>query len=124
MRLVLTASFLTSLMLSSTAMAKAPDADNTAQNKNSTRKEAVTAEKQDNKKSDVESLAAIRKAIVAKDGLSMNAKNVKILYSKGVCTLRGPVDSADEKNTVESVVKSCDCVTSVKNLLTVTAKSK
>ncbi len=101
---------------------KAPKADNTAQNKGATRKDAVTAEKQSNKKSDVKALAEIRKSIMADKDLSMDAKNIKILFSKGLVTLRGAVDSAEEKARVEELAKGCSCVTSVKNMLTVAAK--
>jgi len=102
----------------------APEADNSAQNVGATRKDAVTAEKQNNVKSNVETLAAIRKAIVDQDGLSMNAKNAKILFSKGLVTLKGPVDSESEKAKVEEIAKSCSAVTSVKNMLTVAPKKQ
>jgi len=101
---------------------EAPKADNSAQNVGATREEAVTAEKQDNRKSNVEALAEIRKAIVGEDGLSVNAKNAKILFSKGLVTLKGPVDSEAEKSRVEELAKSCSAVTSVKNMLTVAPK--
>jgi hyperosmotically inducible periplasmic protein len=81
--------------------------------------EAVTAEKQDNKKSDVEALAQIRKTIVDDNSLSMNAKNAKILFKNGLVTLKGPVDSEAEKSRVEELAKSCSSVSSVKNLLTI-----
>jgi osmotically-inducible protein OsmY len=100
-----------------------PKADNTAQNKGATRKDAVTAEKQGNQKSKVAVLAEVRKAIVAEKELSMDAKNVKILFSNGLVTLRGPVDSEAEKTKVEEIAKGCSGVTSVKNLITVAAKS-
>lgn len=110
------------LSIGSAAYAKeAPKADNTAQNKGATQEEAVTADKQSNKKNDVESLAAVRKAVMDSD-LSMDAKNCKILFSKGVVTLRGAVDSEEEKAKVESIAKGCSCVTSVKNLLTIAKK--
>lgn len=101
---------------------KAPKADNTAQNKGATQDEAVTADKQSNKKSDVEALAEIRKAVVADNDLSTDAKNVKILYSKGKVTLRGPVVSESEKTRVEELAKSFSFVSSVKNMITVAAK--
>jgi len=101
---------------------EAPKADNTAQNKGATEKNAVTSEKQKSHKDQVTVLAEIRRSIVAEKGLSMDAKNIKILYSKGLVTLRGPVDSEEEKTTVENLVKRCDAVGSVKNLLTVSAK--
>jgi hyperosmotically inducible protein len=100
----------------------APKADDTAQNKGATEKDAVTADKQKNGKDDVKSLAAIRKTIIDDKDLSSNAKNVKILFSNGCATLRGPVESDAEKARVEELTKSCSCVTSVKNLLTVAPK--
>ncbi len=111
------------LSLGSNAFAKAPKADNTAQNRGATSKDAVTADKQGNSKDEVTVLADVRKSIMADKDLSMDAKNVKILYSKGRVTLRGPVDSADEKAKVEELAKACDGVTAVKNLLTIAAKA-
>ncbi len=104
------------------AQAEGPKADNTAQNRGATEKNAVTAEKQKSNKDQVNVLAEIRRNIVNAPGLSMDAKNVKILYSKGLVTIRGPVDSADEKATVEDLVKKCDAVGHVKNLLTIANK--
>ncbi|HEY9774812.1 MAG TPA: BON domain-containing protein [Planktothrix sp.] len=111
------------LSVGNAAFGKAPKADNTAQNQGSTQSDAVTAEKQGNKKSEVTVLAGVRKSIMADKDLSMDAKNVKILYSKGLVTLRGPVDSAEEKSKVEEIAKGCDGVTAVKNLLSVAVKS-
>ncbi len=113
------------LLTLSTNVALAKDAtkaDNSEQNKGAARQDAVTAEKQGNEKSDVEALAEIRKAIVGTDGLSMDAKNAKILYSKGRVTLKGPVTSEDEKSKLEELAKACAGVTSVKNMLTIAPK--
>ena len=103
---------------------EAPKADNSAQNVGAERRDAVTAEKQDNKKSNVEILAQIRKTIVDDNGLSINAKNAKILFKDGLVTLKGPVDSDSEKARVEELAKICSSVSSVKNLLTVSAKKQ
>lgn len=106
------------------AIAKeAPKADNTAQNQGATRNDAVTPQKQGNSKSDVTVLAEVRKSVMAEKELSMDAKNVKILYSKGLVTLRGPVDSEEEKTKVQDLAKACSGVTSVKNMLTVAPKA-
>jgi len=105
------------------SLADAPKADNTAQNRGATRQDATTAEKQKNDKSDVSVLAELRKSIMAQQDLSMDAKNVKILYSKGRVTLRGPVDSADEKTKVEELAKGCGGVTSVKSMLSISPKA-
>jgi len=114
------------LLLSLNAVAvnakDAPQADNSAQNAGAERRDAVTAEKQNNKKSNVQVLAQIRKSIVDDNGLSMNAKNAKILFKDGLVTLKGPVDSDSEKARVEELAKSCSSVSSVKNMLTVAPK--
>ncbi len=99
-----------------------PNADNTAQNENALKRGVPTAEKQGNRKSDVKALARIRRRIVRENGLSMNAKNAKILFKQGAVTLTGPVDSDAERAHVESVVKSTGGVTSVDNQLTVAPK--
>jgi len=103
---------------------EAPKADNSAQNVGAERRDAVTAEKQDNKRRNVEILAQIRKTIVADNGLSISAKNAKILFKDGLVTLKGPVDSDLEKARLEELAKSCSSVSSVKNLLTVSAKKQ
>lgn len=100
-----------------------PKADNSAQNKGSARKNAITAEKQGNSKDEITVLAAVRKSVEAEKGLSMNAKNVKILFSFGVVTLRGPVDSEAEKSRIEALAKSCAGVNSVNNLITIAEKA-
>ncbi len=116
------AAIISLIAFNNAALAEGPKADNSAQNKGATEKNAVTAEKQKSPKDQVTVLAEIRKGIVNDSELSMNAKNVKILYSKGIVTLRGPVDSDAEKAAVEADVKKCDAVGSIKNLLTVAPK--
>ncbi|MDR3615077.1 MAG: BON domain-containing protein [Candidatus Obscuribacterales bacterium] len=116
------AATLSLVALNTAALAAAPKADNSAQNKGATEKNAVTAEKQKSPKDQVTVLAEIRKNIVDDSTLSMNAKNVKILYAKGIVTLRGPVESDAEKTAIEADVKKCDAVGSIKNLLTVALK--
>jgi len=53
------------------------------------------------KRTDLDVTRQIRKAVVADDSLSMNAKNVKIIVADHTVTLRGPVASADERRTIE-----------------------
>jgi len=100
-----------------------PKADNSAQNKGALREDAITAEKQGNARGDIKVLARVRKSIVAEKGLSMNAKNVKILFNGGVITLKGPVDSDAEKSRVEELAKTCNGVTEVTNMITVADKA-
>ena len=43
---------------------------------------------------------------MASDGLSMDAKNVKVVTNQGVVTLRGPVKNDAERATVEQIAKN------------------
>ncbi|HYE63263.1 MAG TPA: BON domain-containing protein [Phycisphaerales bacterium] len=73
-----------------------------------------------NDREDVELAAAIRRAIVQDDALSMNAKNCKIIAEKGgVVTLRGVVDTQAEKDAVEQKARQVTGVRSVTNNLEV-----
>ena len=94
------------------------DADNTAKNADvNTPTETPTAQSESGP--DIEISAAIRKAVVEDKALSVNAHNVKIVTSGGVVTLRGPVKSDAEKQSIESKAKQVAGVTSVNNLLEV-----
>jgi osmotically-inducible protein OsmY len=43
---------------------------------------------------------------MADESLSTNAKNVKIITANGVVTLRGPVNTPQEKATIEAKAQS------------------
>lgn len=79
--------------------------DNTAQNYGDARKESPTPQVQSGKKSDIDTVQSIRKALVNDKSLSTNAKNVKVVVINGTVTLRGVVDSATEKTKVASAAK-------------------
>jgi sporulation protein YlmC with PRC-barrel domain len=79
------------------------EADNSARNRD---RNAKTAENQGNSQSDIEITRDIRKAIIAKDGFSMNAQNVKIITENGEVTLKGPVNSQWEKKEIEDLAAS------------------
>jgi osmotically-inducible protein OsmY len=51
--------------------------------------------------------------------MSANARNVKVVTISGVVTLRGPVQSEDEKSSIERKAKAAGGVTSVDNQLEV-----
>lgn len=87
------------------AKAEAKQPDNTGKNVRDRNDATVTADEQSNDKKDVDTTAAIRKAVVGKNGMSVNGQNVKIITNSGVVTLRGPVDSAAEKQTIENLAK-------------------
>ena len=63
--------------------------------------------------------AEIRRSITSESGMSLNARNVKIITNGGVVTLRGPVNTQAEKDAIEAKAKAVAGVTSVDNQLEV-----
>jgi hyperosmotically inducible protein len=80
-------------------------ATNTATNARDRDGKTATPPDQSNSTTDVELAASIRKALVADDSLSTNAKNVKIVTENGGVTLRGPVNDGRERETVVRLAK-------------------
>jgi osmotically-inducible protein OsmY len=95
------------------------DAENTARNARDAQGDMKTVFDQGNSAADRNITANIRKSIVDDDSLSTNAHNIKIITNAGVVTLRGPVDSAAEKATVETKAKQVAGVTRVDSQLEV-----
>lgn len=85
----------------------------------------MTADQQSDRKMDMAITRKVRKAVIADKSLSTYAHNVKIITRHGIVTLKGPVKSEDEKQTVankaETVVGSGD---KVRNELTVDTSGK
>jgi len=81
------------------------DADNSARNERDRSGETVTSFDQSNEQADLDVVQAIRKAIVAHDSLSVNAKNVKIVTDATRVVLRGPVKSEEEKTVIDQLAK-------------------
>jgi hyperosmotically inducible periplasmic protein len=75
-------------------------ADNTARNVLDRDARTVNPADQGNSMNDIEASAQIRREITAAENLSVNAKNVKIITNKGLVTLRGPVETAEEKKRI------------------------
>jgi hyperosmotically inducible protein len=61
----------------------------------------------------------IRKAVVADDSLSTLAKNIKIITVDRVVTLRGPVQSPQEKERIEAKAQQIAGVDKIDNQLEV-----
>ena len=80
-----------------------PAVDNSAKNERDASGDTKTSGDQSNKPEDIKITAAIRRAIVADDSLTMTASNVKIITADGVVTLRGPVKTAAEKTKIASI---------------------
>jgi hyperosmotically inducible periplasmic protein len=93
--------------------------DNTGVNKRDQNNNTLTPIDQSNKQSDLDITQAIRKAVIAKDGFSFNAKNVKIITVSGKVTLRGPVSSAAERTSIANIAKQTAGVVNVDDQLEV-----
>jgi len=78
-----------------------------------------TADQQKMNSSDQEITRKIREAIHDDDSLSMYAHNIKIITQDGKVTLRGPVKSMQEKNTVEAKAAAVAGQDNVTNEITV-----
>ena len=98
---------LSALAVSAMAQDASPAAaDNTANNRRDRSGETQTSGDQSNDSAATQATAAIRRAVVADDSLSMTAKNIKIITAGDTITLRGPVQSAEEKTKIEQLAQS------------------
>jgi osmotically-inducible protein OsmY len=79
------------------------DADNTRINVRDRQEQTLTPLNQGNSKADVATTAQIRKEILATKNMSVNAQNVKIITIDGQVTLRGPVNTAEEKRLIREI---------------------
>ena len=117
-KITLTLLFASACTLSAIAEEKAA-ADNTAKNERDASGETKTSGDQSNSPEDIKITAAIRRAVVADKSLSMTATNVKIITVNGMVTLRGPVNSAEEKATIARLAKSAAGEAKIDNQLEV-----
>jgi hyperosmotically inducible protein len=100
------------------------EADNTKRNSSEQNKNTDTAEKQSNSKDDLALTQKVRQAVMKDGSLSMNAKNVKIIAQDGKITLKGPVDSQQEKDTIGTQAGEIAGKDKVDNQLEVKAEKK
>jgi hyperosmotically inducible periplasmic protein len=101
-----------------------PAPDNSKVNTRDRKPSAVTADQQKNDKTDLEITKEIRKALVADKSLSTYAHNVKIVTRNGKVTLKGPVRSADEKQTVEAKAAEVAGAANITNQISVAPKKQ
>jgi len=95
--------------------------DNTETNKNN----RPTADQQKETKTDRELAQKIRKSITSDKSLSTYAHNVKVIVQDGVVTLKGPVRTDAEVQSVEAKAKQVAGASTVHNEMTVApAKDK
>jgi osmotically-inducible protein OsmY len=90
------------LALSIVSVAAQTPADNTKVNTRDRAKGAVTADQQQENANDRDLAQKIRRALLQDKSLSSYAHNVKVIAQGGQVTLKGPVRSEQEKQTVEA----------------------
>ena len=95
----------------------AVEPDNSGRNVRDRDNQTKTSEDQAENEADRTISQSIRAAITADDSLSTNGKNVKIITSDGMVTLRGPVKSDKEKAEIEAKAKQIAGVKKVDNQL-------
>src|SRR5438045_821722 len=93
--------------------------DNSATNKGDRGAGTVTADQQKNDKTDLATSRNIRRAIMGDKSLSTYAHNIKIVTQQGKVTLRGPVRTAAEKETVQAKAAEIAGAANVTNAVTV-----
>lgn len=62
--------------------------------------DGMTAGDQSNKPADLETVKMIRRELMKDDSLSTKAKNVKVIVANNGVTLKGPVNTAAERETI------------------------
>lgn len=81
------------------------DADNTSRNVRDRQSDRLSPLDQGKSESDVETTRQIRQQINDRDTLSVNGKNVKVITVNGRVTLRGPVNSEEERAWIVDLAK-------------------
>lgn len=98
---------------------QASQPDNTRVNERDRNGDSLTPIDQGNSEADRRMTQQIRQALMNTSGLSFNAKNVKIITLNGKVTLRGTVNSEQERNTVDGAARKIAGTDQIDDLLEV-----
>lgn len=93
--------------------------DNTKVNKRDTNSLALTPMDQKENETDLKITQQIRQAVMADGSLSFTAKNVKIITQNGKVTLRGPVNTSQERSAIEAAARKVAGTAQVDNQIEV-----
>jgi hyperosmotically inducible periplasmic protein len=93
--------------------------DNTGRNVRDRGGDTLTPGDQSESQADRTLTQQIRKAVVADESLSITAKNIKIITTNGVVTLRGPVKDSLEKENIEAKAQQIAGTSKIDNQLEV-----
>jgi hyperosmotically inducible periplasmic protein len=104
-----------------TATNKPTSTDNSSINQRDKADSAKTPMDQYENQKDVDITAKIRRQVVDTK-MSTNAQNVKIMTQNGKVTLRGPVESADERNQIVKIAHNVAGEKNVDNKLDITTR--
>lgn len=108
-----------SLWSFSVAQDKAREPDNSGKNERDRKDATLTPGDQSNSPADLKTTQSIRRAVMDDKSLTMTAKNVKIITIGGKVTLRGPVQTAAEKDAICNHAKTVAGKTAVTDELEV-----
>jgi hyperosmotically inducible periplasmic protein len=98
--------------------------DNAKRNERDRDDNAPTPMDQGNNQRDLEITREIRRQLIAQPNFSVNAQNVKIISQDGNLTLRGPVETAEEKATIERLARAQSGVSNLVSEIEVKAEDK
>jgi hyperosmotically inducible protein len=104
--IILALACLSALSIAALAGNEKTKPDNTATNERDRSGETKTSGDQSNSSADLKTTQAIRQALMKDGELSTTAKNIKVITANGHVTLRGPVQSAQEKAKIDQLAKS------------------
>jgi osmotically-inducible protein OsmY len=96
--------------------------DNSKMNQQDRQKSEPTADQQKNNQSDLEMAREIRRSLTKDKSLSTYAHNVKVIAQDGKITLKGPVQSDDEKSAVLAKAAQVAGQGNINDEITVTSK--
>lgn len=95
--------------------------NNTAVNRRDVEARTKTPIDQNENQADVDLTAKIRRQVLEVQNLSMDARNAKIITANGKVTLRGPVKSTEERDTLDRISREAAGEGNVDNQLEVAA---
>src|SRR5436190_3840356 len=98
-----------------TPAASSNSPDNSAVNQRDANASTKTPIDQKENQADVNLTAKIRQQVLAEKELSVNARNAKIIAADGKVTLRGPVNSAAERDALDRIARAVAGDTNVDN---------
>lgn len=95
-------------------------ADNSRRNDWDKKHNQVNADQQSNDMKDIEITQSIRQELMQDGNLSVYAKNIKVVTSRGKVVVKGPVYSEQERMMVEQIARNVAGDQNVQNQITVT----